>query len=94
MNYFLNEIRVMPDEEIMAHIAAEKANCAKYAFANPSANMRAVKNLSKFEQIAKERASVLTSRNLQVRHLPSDYPTDEEGDRTAADFADAEPVNE
>jgi hypothetical protein len=34
-------------------------------------------------------------RKLKVQHLASDCPSDEnEGDRTAADFADAEPTNE
>jgi hypothetical protein len=33
------------------------------------------------------------TKHLVVNHQPSDYPADEnEGDRTAADFADAEPV--
>jgi hypothetical protein len=30
--------------------------------------------------------------SLKVQHLPSDYPTDDEGDRTVRDYADAEPV--
>lgn len=32
------------------------------------------------------------ARKLKVQHLPSDYPTDDEGDRTAADYADANPI--
>jgi hypothetical protein len=34
------------------------------------------------------------SRKLEVKHLPSDYPTDDEGDRTAVDYADANPTPE
>jgi hypothetical protein len=33
-------------------------------------------------------------KKLEVKHLASDYPSDDEGDRTAVDFADAEPVTQ
>jgi hypothetical protein len=34
------------------------------------------------------------TRKLPVKHLPSDYPTDDKGDRTAVDYANASPMPE
>ena len=45
----------MTNGDIRLHIKLEKVNCARYATMNKLALIKAMKNLTKFEQVAEER---------------------------------------
>lgn len=55
MNRLLKDIRKMTDSDIRLGIEGEKIKIARYNGINKEAAQRALKNLTKFEQVADER---------------------------------------